>query len=308
MVGGPVNTGYADAGTSPLPTIERTRALGMVFPPANHRYTGMQLDFVGRVAEAAQSYDYDVLLTTGREVGDPPFQRLLAGDRVDGIILMEIKLEDSRVDHLTELGYPFVAIGQPGIQDAWWVDLDFVALGRNCVRHLADLGHTTIAFVNRSEQFFRSGYESAHRGLEGFNQGIEELGLTGRAYFCGDDAAAGEACIARILRDAPATTAVATLSEASVDGLYRGLKRAGRVVPRDFSVVGLIAAPSLTDTVIPALTATEEPIDEIGRIAVELLMERLKSPGAPPRNVLLRPLITIRSSTGPCRSASDARF
>lgn len=305
MVGGPVKKGDLGADAHALPAVDRTRALGMVFPPANDHYTGMQLDFFGRVAEAAQGYDYDILLTTGRERGDPPFQRLLAGGRVDGIILMEIKLVDSRVDHLTELGFPFVTIGRPGIEDAWWVDLDWVALGRNCVRHLADLGHTTIAFVNRSEQFFRTGYESAHRALDGFNKGIEELGLTGRAYFCGDDTAAGEACLEQILRDNPATTAVATLSEASVAGLYRGLTRAGRVVPRDFSVVGLTAVPSVTTAVAPPLTAAEQPVDEIGRIAVELLMERLKSPGAPPRSVLLRPLITIRSSTGLCSSVSE---
>ncbi|MEU5342835.1 MULTISPECIES: substrate-binding domain-containing protein [unclassified Streptomyces] len=300
--------GNADTGSGALPTVDRTRVLGMVCPPNDPHYTEMQLDFVGRVAEAAQAYDYDLLLTTGREVGDPPLQRLLAGDRVDGVILMEIKLTDSRVDHLTEIGFPFVAIGRPGIEDAWWVDLDFVALGRNCVRHLADLGHTTIAFINRSEEFFRSGYESAHCGLDGFNQGIQELGLTGRTYFCGDDTAAGEACLEQILRDDPATTAVATLSEASVGGLYRGLTRAGRIVPRDFSVVGLTAGPTLTHSVIPPLTAAEEPVAEISRIAVELMMERLKSPAAPPRNVLLRPLITIRASTGPCRSVPDTRY
>lgn len=307
MAGGPVKTEVAGAGTGALPTADPTRALGLVFPPASDRYTGMQLDFVGRVAEEAQRYDYDVLLTTGREVDDPPFQRLLAGDRVDGVVLMEIKLTDSRVDHLTELGFPFVTIGQPGIENAWWVDLDFVALGRNCVRHLADLGHRTIAFVNRSEHLFRSGYESAHRGLDGFNQGVEELGLSGHAYFCGDDAAAGEACVARILRDAPATTAVATLNEASLGGLYRGLMRTGRVVPRDFSVVGLTAGP-WAETVNPPLTAAEEPVHEICRLAVELMMERLKSPGAAHRHVLLRPLISVRSSTGPCRTAPGARF
>ncbi|MGW0712973.1 hypothetical protein ACWD4G_44840 [Streptomyces sp. NPDC002643] len=37
-----------------------------------------------------------MLVTTVREVGDPPFQRLPAGDRVDGVILMVIKPEDSR--------------------------------------------------------------------------------------------------------------------------------------------------------------------------------------------------------------------
>lgn len=287
----------AGAGTEARSSAARTRALGLVFPPAGERYTEQMLDFVGRVAEAAQVYDYDLLLTTGGQAGDPPFQRLLAGDRVDGVILMEIKLTDSRVDHLTKLDFPFVSMGRPGIDAAWWVGLDFVALGRNCVRHLADLGHRTIAFVNRSEEFFESGYESAHRGLEGFEQGVEELGLTGHAYFCGDDFAAGEACLEGILRDDPAITAVATLSEASVGGLYRGLTRAGRVVPRDFSVVALTAGPSVTDTL--PLTAAEEPVDEMSRIAVELMMERLDAPAAPPRNVLLRPLISIRSSTGP---------
>ncbi|MEU6177523.1 LacI family DNA-binding transcriptional regulator [Streptomyces coeruleorubidus] len=297
----------AGAAAEAVPPADGTRALGLVFPPADDHYTEMQLDFVGRIAEAAQSYDYDVLLTTGSEVGDPPFQRVLTRNRVAGVILMEIKLTDSRVDHLMDLGFPFVTIGQPGVEDAWWVDLDFVALGRNCVRHLADLGHSRIAFVNRSEQFFRSTYESAHRGLEGFNQGIEELGLNGRMYFCGDDVASGEACLEQILRDDPATTAVATLSEASLGGLYRGLRRAGRVVPRDFSVVGLMAG-RWAETVAPPLTAAEEPVGEISRAAVELMMERLKSPGTPPRNVLLRPLISIRASTGPCRSAPDARF
>jgi len=139
----------AGAGAEAVPTADGTRALGLVFPPADDHYTEMQLDFVGRIAEAAQSYDYDVLLTTGREVGDPPFQRVLTGNRVVGVILMEIKLTDSRVDHLLERGFPFVTIGRPGTDDAWWVDLDFLALARNCVRHLADLGHRRIAFVNR---------------------------------------------------------------------------------------------------------------------------------------------------------------
>ena len=244
--------GDDSAGASPP---GRTRALGLVFPPAGDQYTGMQLDFVGRVAEAAQAYDYDVLLTSGREVADLPFQRLLAGHRVDGLILMEIRMEDARADHLTESGFPFVTIGRTAVEEkSWWVDLDWVALGRGCVRHLADLGHSRIAFVNRPERLFRVGYESAHRGLDGYNRGMEELGLAGRAYFCGDDAAAGEACLEQVLLDGPATTAVVTINEAALGGMYRGLTRAGRVVPRDFSVCGLSAGP-WAETVTPPFTA-----------------------------------------------------
>jgi DNA-binding LacI/PurR family transcriptional regulator len=300
----PVN---ADASAWSPPTV-RTRALGLVFPPGADHYTEMQLAFIGRVAEAAQAYDYDVLLTTGTEVEDSPFQRLLTGRLVDGVILMEIRLDDARAEHLTRLGLPFVTIGQSGLEETWWVDLDWVALGRSCVRHLADLGHRRIAFVNRSAQFFQAGYESAHRGLVGFEEGMAELDLTGRTYFCGDDTAAGEACLEQILRDDPATTGLVTLSEAAVPGLYRGLTRAGRVVPRDFSVVGMTAGPTWAETTVPPLTAPEEPVDEISRHAVELLMERLDSPDGSPRHITLRPLISLRASTGRCRPVPGTEF
>jgi DNA-binding LacI/PurR family transcriptional regulator len=295
-----VSEGVSDDTRPAMSPPGRRRALGLVFPPADDRYTGMQLEFIGRVAEAAQAYDYDILLTTGKEVEDSPFQRLLAGGRVDGLILMEIRMEDPRADHLTKLGFPYVTIGRPRREDSWWVDLDWQGLGRDCVRHLAELGHRRIAFVNRSEEFVRIGYESAHRGLAGFERGVAELGLTGRAYFCGDDDAAGEACLERILREGPGTTAVVTINEAALGGMYRALTRAGRVVPRDFSVVHL-AAGSWAERVTPPLTAANEPVDEICRVAVELMMEHLESPDAPPRHVLLKTLLTLRSSTGPVR-------
>lgn len=279
----------------------RTRTLGLVFPPAGEHYTGMQLDFIGSIAEAARACDYDVLLTTGTEASDPPFQRLLRDRHVDGVILMEIRLQDDRVDQLAELGTPFVAIGRPGPEHKiWWVDLDFTLLARSCVRHLADLGHHRIAFVNRSQQLFQAGYEPAHRGLEGFTKGMAELGLTGRSYLCDDDPAAGEACLEQILLDEPATTAVVTMNEAGLGGLYRGLTRVGRVVPRDFSVAGVAASP-WAERVTPQLTAADIPAGEMGRVGVRLMMERLESPDASPRHVLLRPLISIRSSTGPFR-------
>lgn len=289
----------ANASTETPPT-GRLHTFGLVFPPHRGLYSPMALAFVGRVAEAAQAYDYDVTLTAGAKADHGSFQRLLTGNRVDGVILMEVRLNDSRVDYLTDVGFPFICIGRPSQEPSWWVDLDFVFLGRNCVRHLADLGHRRIVFVNRSEYLYETGYESAHRGLAGYNEAMTGLGLTGRNYFCGDNVASGEAVIAQILRDDPGTTAVVTLNEASLGGLYRGLTRAGRVVPRDFSVVMLTAGP-WAETATPPVTATTEPVAEICREGVQLLLEQLDSPDARPRHVLLRPLINVRGSTGPCR-------
>ncbi|MGW0844881.1 LacI family DNA-binding transcriptional regulator [Streptomyces sp. NPDC002787] len=288
---------------TPRPAPTGTHALGLVYPPAgrNRDYTGMQLAFIGGVAEAATTYDYDVFLSPANRAADSSFRRMVDGGRVDGVIVMEIKLEDDRVEHLARTGFPFVTIGRNSrAEETGWVDLDFAGLARGCVYHLADLGHRRIAFVNRSEQLFQSGYGFAHLGLEGYTKAMAEQVLTPHAYLCDDEVTAGEAVLERILTDDPATTSLVTMNEAALEGLYRGLIRHGRNVPRDFSIVG-VAAGHWAEQVNPQLTAAEIPAKEMSRVAVELIVRRLTAPESPPRHVLLKPLISLRASTGPCR-------
>ncbi|MDF2268527.1 substrate-binding domain-containing protein [Streptomyces coacervatus] len=280
-----------------------THTLGLLYPPAGRgrAYTTMQLAFVGGVAEAATAQGYDLLLSPGERYDDPSFLRMIGDRRVDGVIVMEIRREDDRVERLAEEGFPFVAIGRNQRADAaGWVDLDFAGLAGGCVQHLADLGHTRIAFVNRSERLFDSGYGFARLGDEGYTEAMKKLLLTPRAYLCGDDLASGEQVVERILLDDPATTSLVTLNEAALEGVYRGLTRHGRSVPRDFSVVGVAASP-WAEQVTPALTAAEIPAKEMSRVAVDLMIQRLRSPDSPPRHVLLKPLVTLRASTGRCR-------
>ncbi|MBC2900624.1 LacI family DNA-binding transcriptional regulator [Streptomyces cupreus] len=302
-------TEHRDEPTTASPA-GRTHTLGLLYPPAgrNQVYTTMQLAFIGGVAESATRHGYDLLLSPAATDDDPSFRRMVGeepaygGPRVDGVIVMEIRREDDRVEHLAATGFPFVAIGRNHRADAvGWVDLDFAGLASGCVRHLADLGHRGIVFVNRSEQLFDSGYGFARLGDEGYTEAMTQLGLVPRAYLCGDDLASGEEVVERILLDDPMTTSMVTQNEAALEGVYRGLTRHGRSVPRDFSVVGVAASP-WAEQVSPQLTAAEIPTKEMTRAAVELMVERLRKPGAPPRHVLLRPLITLRASTGPCRS------
>ncbi|MFE7835547.1 LacI family DNA-binding transcriptional regulator [Streptomyces sp. NPDC057474] len=299
-------TGHLTSAATPAPTPSFTpsvHTLGLVYPPAgrNRDYTGMQLAFIGGVAEAATTYDYDVLLSPADRAGDSSFRRMVDGGRVDGVIVMEIKLEDDRLEHLARTGFPFVTIGRNSrAEETSWVDLDFAGLARGCVYHLADLGHRRIAFVNRSEQLFQSGYGFAHLGLEGYTKAMAEQVLTPHAYLCDDEVTAGEAVLERILLDDPATTSLVTMNEAALEGLYRGLLRRGRNVPRDFSVVG-VAAGHWAEQVNPQLTAAEIPAREMSRVSVDLIVRRLTAPDSAPRHVLLKPLISLRDSTGPCR-------
>lgn len=280
----------------------RTRTLGLVIPPASQRLTDMQLGFVASVVEAAGRADLDVLLSPSGGDHDRSFERVISGRRVDGVILMEIRLEDERVTRLHQTGLPFVTIGrtaQPA--DLCWVDVDYSLLVGRCVHHLADLGHRHIALINRSTELVAAGYGPAHRALAGFTDAVRERAIEGADFCCADDATSGEACITEILASLREVTATVTINEAALPGIQRGLETAGLAVPQDFSIAG-VAARHWAEDFRPPLTAVDVPALEMGSHAVDLLLTRIAAPQSPPRHLLLAPPISLRASTGPARS------
>ncbi|MBS2966087.1 LacI family DNA-binding transcriptional regulator [Actinocrinis puniceicyclus] len=281
----------------------RTRTLGLVIPPAGGRLTYMQLEFVASVLEAAARVDLDVLLSPSGGDHDRSFERIVSGRRVDGVIVMEIRLEDPRVTRLQKAGMPFVTIGhtaQP--HETCWVDVDYATLISRCVYHLADLGHHHIALINRSAELLAAGYGPGHRAREGFTAAVEQRAVTGVEFCCADDAPAGEACMEQILDAHPEITAVATINEAALPGVQRALERAGLDVPGRFSIAG-VAAKHWAEEFRPQLTAADVPALEMGSLAVDLLIERIAEPNAAPKHRLLAPPISLRSSTAPAFAA-----
>jgi len=276
----------------------RTRTLGLVIPPAGGRLTSMQLEFVASVMEAAARADLDVLLSPSGGDHDRSFERIING-RVDGIILMEMRLDDPRPDRLQGEGIPFVTIGRTARpQGMCWVDIDYATLIGRCVDHLADLGHRAIALINRSAGLISSGYGPGQRAREGFAEAAARRGVQGYEFCCADDAQWGEKCVEEILQTHPEVTAVATINEAALPGLQRALERAGRDIPGRFSITGVVGR-HLAEQFQPQLTAADVPAVEMGVIAVELLIERIAEPDTPPKEQLFTPPISLRNSTGP---------
>jgi DNA-binding LacI/PurR family transcriptional regulator len=277
----------------------RTRTLGLVIPPAGGRLTFMQLEFVGSVMEAAAREDFDVLLSPSGGDHDRSFERIISGRRVDGVILMEIRLDDPRPARLLREGTPFVAIGRPARSDGMcWVDMDYGTLIGRCVDHLADLGHRHIALINRPAELVSSGYGPGQRAREGFAAAVARRGIQGSEFCCGDHAQAGEACIEEIVRTRPEVTAAATINEAALPGVQRGLERAGLDIPGRFSVTG-VAARHWAEQFHPQLTAADVPAVEMGATAVRFLIQRIAEPDIPPKQHLFMPPISLRDTTGP---------
>lgn len=277
----------------------RTRTIGLVVPPAARRLTYMQLDFVASVLDAAARADLDVLLSPSGDDHERSFRRLIDGRRVDGVILMEIRLDDPRVTQMQKADMPFVTIGRTARpEDTWWVDLDYENLLSRCVHHLADLGHRNVALINRSPEMLATGYGPGLRARQGFRDATAQRRLTGWEYPCGDDAHGGDACLRLILEEHPEVTAAATVNEAALPGVQRALHSAGLTVPADFSLIG-VAAQHWAEEFHPPLTSADVPAAEIGAHAVDLLTERIANPAGLPKHLLLCPPISLRDTVAP---------
>jgi len=84
--------------------------------------------------------------------------------------------------------------------------------------------------------------------------------------------------------------------------LIRTLTNMGLNVPRDLRVVGFDDLRYAT--LLPvALTTIHQPCRQIGRVAMQMMMERINDPSLPPRQTYLPTRLVVRESCGAWLSA-----
>jgi len=278
----------------------RTRAIALLFPALTKGLSEMRLEFVTAAAEEAADRGYAFLLSTS-PADDADVLRLLRSGLVDGLILMEIKLRDSRVELLRDQGSPFALIGHCQENDGLtYVDLDFEHAIDAAVRHLAELGHRRIAFVNAAAGLLDVGYGPAARSLAGFERTVAALGLAGSAHPCEPTHEAGHGLTTRLLASDPRLSAVVTINREAIGGIVQAASDAGRRIPHDLSLVAVVS-DRLAKLFSPALTTVDFPASEMGRLGAELLIRQLEGGDRGAMQRMLRGDLIIRQSTGPYR-------
>ena len=227
----------------------------------------------------------------------------LRGHDVRGVIVAPVLDADVDLSHLFLLrrsGFPFVLLETvPGLK-ANAVSVDNVAALQNAVQYLMELGHRRIVhFVGpaytRNSLDRRMGFEKA------FSQ--SPLQVSEDAFVsAGSRFEDGHEAGLRHFRGAdPATrtTAVACFNDNVALGLISALMELGLRVPEDVSVVGFDDIPAATQTPWP-LTTVHVPKLEMGKRAVDIILERLgEPPGADPSVITLDFELAIRKTTAP---------
>ncbi|MEU4013203.1 LacI family DNA-binding transcriptional regulator [Streptomyces pseudogriseolus] len=287
---------HPNAGARALAS-SRSNIIALMVPLRTDMYVPVMMEIAIAVATTARTHGYDVLLLTGEE-GPDAVRRVAGSGLADGMILMDVELDDERLPLLRESAQPAVLIGLPADTGGLTcVDLDFRATGALCVEHLAGLGHRDIAVIGEAPAVYERHTGFAERTLDGLRSRARETGvrLLHRPCEGGYDATA--ATVSRILDERPDTTGFVVQNEAAVEPLLALLRQQGRAVPEDVSVVAVCPEQVAVQASV-RLTSVSLPAQEMGRHAVEQLVAKLDGRGDA-EVVLLPPELTVRASSGP---------
>jgi DNA-binding LacI/PurR family transcriptional regulator len=248
---------------------------------------------------ATQSVALTIQLVRDVEEEIAVYRRWWGEHRVDGVLVVDLRVDDPRVEELVRLGLPAVIVGGPLENQripAVWHDEGKVVT--EAVQYLAAIGHSRVAHVTGVGEFVHTTQRTA-----AFEQAVRTLGLEGEIVETDYSAESGARATRRLLSSPRRATAIIFDSDLlAVTGLGVA-QQMGLVVPDDVSIVGWDDS-LISQVVHPPLTAITRDIEAYGSAATRHLLAAIAGESVGDLETE-RGELTTRGSTG--RPRAEAR-
>jgi LacI family transcriptional regulator len=273
----------------------RTMTIGILVPVLADGYHAEVMTGIGdKLLE--EKYFYFIAHHRHRTDLIEQYPRMLINRGAEGLIAIDTHLVD-------QFSVPVVAIGgRRRISGITSVELDHHRAAELTIRHLYDLGHRKIAVMRGQPYSADSGarWQSIVKVAGDFGLSIRpELTVQLEKDLTSPEL--GYPVVQQLLAHHRRFTAVISFNDIAAIGCIRALHDAGLRVPEDVSVVGFDDIKEAAFQT-PSLTTIRQPLQKMGALAVELLLQRLGSADAKsPSHVAAEPELVIRESTGPAR-------
>jgi len=280
----------------------RARLIGLVLPELQNPIFPAFAEVVG--GALAQKGFTPVLCTqTAGGVSEADYVELLLQQHVSGVVFAggHYAQRDASHEHyarLTERHLPAVLINA-SIETLPFpqVSCDDEVAVEQAMGHLISLSHTRLGVLLGPEDHVPS-----ERKLRAARMVAERASLSLAADQIVHSAyslEAGQAATNRLLKEG--VTGIVCASDPLALGAIRAVRRAGLRVPQDVSVVGYDDSAFMNCTE-PPLTTVRQPIEPMGRAAIDLLVSLIDGAQVAPEELLFEPELVVRGSTGPAPS------
>ena len=270
---------------------QRTDSIALVIFESGERF--FREPFFGRIVQSISSMLVARNLQMVLMIAQAPEERrrlegYLTRQHVDGALLLSLHGDDPLPAVLEERGVATVRVGRPMYAErGTYVDADNRAGAREAVSYLRSQGRRHIAAITGPLDM-----AAGIARLEGYRDVVGD----GPVAFGDFSEESGAAAMRRLLDEHPDLDAVFAASDSMAAGALQVLRQLGRRVPEDVAIVGF------DDSVIalhtdPPLTSVDQPIAEMGREMVRLLLAKIDgSDEAGDTEVVLPTSLVIRGS------------
>ncbi len=273
----------------------RTLTIGILVPELGDGYHTQVMSGIGDQLIKAGYFYFTAHHRHKRNLVEE-YTRMLIGRGAQGIIAIDTLLEHP-------IGIPVVCVaGHRRIEGVTNVLLDHVRAAELALNHLYSLGHRQIAFMRG--QPFSSDSDERWKSLVTVagKLGLEmkpELVINLERDLSSPEL--GYPVVQQLLAAKQPFTALVAFNDISAIGAIRALQDIHLRVPEDISVIGFddIKAAAFT---LPRLTTINQPLEEIGRIATQSLLNRIHNTVSPRDEITVEPELVIRESTGPVKA------
>ena len=275
----------------------RSRILGILVENITNPFFP---ELIQSFEEIAVAHGYEILVSSTN--GDPAVLatcvRRMLERKVEGVAVLSFGAEEPVLDQLTHRDIPMVLaefrLDDPKVST---ILLDYSTGIHAAVQHLADLGHTRIAFLAGPHKL-----HSAITRENDFRAAIQDSGLTIQKKWiieCDHTLKGGMVGFSQLQELGTRPTAILCSNDMTAIGVLRAAYIAGLRVPDDVSVVGLDDI-DFAEFTLPPLTTIRLSRTDLARSAFDALRQQAEDPNNPKiqREYLVSTSLVVRGSTG----------
>ena len=276
-----------------------TETIGLVIPTFSPRFSDPFFsELLAGIGNKSADLGFDLLVSTRSPGLDEikTYKELIDGHRVDGVIVVRTRKQDARIEYLLENKFPFVAFGRTNGEERFsYVDEDGYYGMQLIADHLAGLNHRIISCLTPDPML-----AFTQKRLNGLRDGLAKSGIhLQEKYIKNGDLTqkSGYELGSALLDLKERPSAIVACNDLMAFGAMSAAQERGLEVGKDISITGFDDIP-MSEYSHPTLTTVHQPVYQIGGMVCEMLIKIIRKEKEENQQVLLKPNLVIRQSTG----------
>lgn len=272
--------------------VKATKTIGLLVTATNNPFFS---EVMAGVEQYCQKNQYNLIIATTGGDAKRLQQNLqtLIHKQVDGVLLM---CGDSRFQADMELTVSLPLV----VMDWWFTELNADKIldnsehgGYLATKSMVDAGHQKIGIITGNLR-----KSVAKNRLQGYKKALSEANIVLNPDWIVEshfDFEGGIVGAQKLLALSDRPTAIFCCSDTIAIGAYQAIQNQGLRIPQDISIMGYDDI-ELARYLFPSLSTISQPKAELGKLAVETLLQRIQEPNENYRTLVLEPTCILRES------------